>query len=129
MIPVSRVPDCPTFLKEQVKAIFGRVGQQTVSHEGKSAGQSTCPTTPSLKGVGQVIPNLSPPPPLGSADRGTHLRIVATDQSPDGEPGDEELWLEHIARQVEADARPLVAALWLWLLRRALELDENEEPA
>jgi hypothetical protein len=47
----------------------------------------------------------------------------------DDEPTDEELWLEQVARQVEADARPLFAALWMWLLHRALELDEEEEPA
>ena len=59
----------------------------------------------------------------------THLRIVATD---DDEPADElpeptdEDWLAGIARQVEADARPLFAALWIWLLQRALETDEDE---
>jgi hypothetical protein len=56
----------------------------------------------------------------------THLRIV-TDDPPLLEPTDEELWLEHIARQVEADARPLFAATWIWLLRRALEHDETED--
>lgn len=52
----------------------------------------------------------------------THLRVIP------GEPTDEDIWLADIARQVEADARPLFAGLWLWLLQRALEADE-EEPA
>ena len=63
-----------------------------------------------------------------------HLQVVAIDQPPDQppddlpdhEPTDEELWLEDVARQVEADARPLFAALWLELLRRALEADDDE---
>jgi hypothetical protein len=45
------------------------------------------------------------------------------------EPSDEELWLAAVARQVEADARPLFAATWIWLLRRALQADEDEMPA
>lgn len=59
----------------------------------------------------------------------TYLKIVATDDPDDlsdGEPTDEELWLADVARQVEADARPLFAHLWIWLLRRALEADEAE---
>ena len=47
---------------------------------------------------------------------------------PESEPTDEDLWLEEIARQVEADARPLFAHALAYLFRRALELDENEEP-
>lgn len=65
-----------------------------------------------------------------------HLQIVANDtpeQPPENppldEPTDEELWLEEIARQVEADARPLFAHALAYLFHRALELDENEEPA
>lgn len=54
----------------------------------------------------------------------THLRMVP-DLPPD-EPTDDDLWLEHIARRVEADARPLFAATWIWLLRRALDADEAE---
>lgn len=42
------------------------------------------------------------------------------------EPDDQNLWLEQVARQVEADARPLFAACWIWLLRQALEFDEDE---
>lgn len=42
------------------------------------------------------------------------------------EPDDDSLNLELVARQVEADARPLFAATWLWLLQRALEHDEDE---
>ncbi len=55
----------------------------------------------------------------------THLRIVTTDP-PLPEPTDEDIWLAGIARQVEADARPLFAASWIWLLKRALETDEDE---
>lgn len=58
-----------------------------------------------------------------------HLRLVTTDLEPIPElpePTDEELWLEDVARRVEADARPLFAAAWLELLRRALTLDEDE---
>jgi hypothetical protein len=52
----------------------------------------------------------------------TELRMI-----PDlPEPTDEDIWLAHIARRVEADARPLFAATWIWLLRRALEADEAE---
>jgi hypothetical protein len=55
----------------------------------------------------------------------THLHTI-----PDlAEPTDEELWLTAVARQVEADARPLFAATWIWLLRRALQADEDEMPA
>lgn len=61
-----------------------------------------------------------------------NLRLVATDEEPDdfpdGEPTDEELWLEDVARQVEADARPLFALTLAYLFRRALELDETDEP-
>jgi hypothetical protein len=42
------------------------------------------------------------------------------------EPTDDTLWLEAVARQVEADARPLFAAIWIWLLQQALEADEGE---
>lgn len=61
----------------------------------------------------------------------THLHLVAEDEPddlPDGEPTDEQLWLEHVARQVEADAQPLFVAAWLELLRRALAVDEDDEP-
>jgi hypothetical protein len=44
------------------------------------------------------------------------------------EPTDEELWLEHVARQVEHVARPLFAAAWVELLRRALDADDNDRP-
>ena len=65
-----------------------------------------------------------------------HLEIVATNDPDDNpetdpsqpEPTDEELWLEDIACQVEADARPLFAYALAYLFRRALELDD-EEPA
>lgn len=61
----------------------------------------------------------------------THLRLMTThleptDDFPPAEPTDEETWLEDVARQVETDARPLFAACWLWLLQRALNLDEDE---
>ena len=59
----------------------------------------------------------------------THLHIVAEDQPddlPDHEPTDEELWLEDVACQVEADARPLFAMALAYLFRRALEHDDNE---
>jgi hypothetical protein len=59
------------------------------------------------------------------------LRLVATDEPdnlPDDEPTDEELWLEDVARQVEADARPLFALTLAYLFRRALELDDTEDP-
>jgi hypothetical protein len=60
-----------------------------------------------------------------------HLHIVTngnSDDEPDqpAEPTDEELWLEDVARQVETDARPLFAAAWIELLRRALQHDEDE---
>lgn len=67
-----------------------------------------------------------------------HLRLITADDhphpedTPPEEPTDEELWLEEVARQVEADARPLFAVAWLELLRRALQRDEDdqaEEPA
>lgn len=45
------------------------------------------------------------------------------------EPTDEELWLEQVARRVEADARPLTIAAWIWLLHRALQTDDDEQPA
>lgn len=45
---------------------------------------------------------------------------------PGDEPTDEELWLEDVARQVEADARPLFAYALAHLFRRALELDQDE---
>lgn len=55
------------------------------------------------------------------------LRIVMTDHAdPIPEPTDEEIWLAGVARQVETDARPLFAAVWIWLLKQALEHDENE---
>lgn len=58
------------------------------------------------------------------------LHLVATVEPPDPplEPTDEELWLEETARQVEADAKPLFAATWVWLFRRALDLDDDEPP-
>lgn len=56
----------------------------------------------------------------------SHLRLVTTPPEPIVEPTDEDLWLENIARQVEAEARPLFAATWIWLLKRALDQDENE---
>lgn len=43
-------------------------------------------------------------------------------------PTTEDLDLEHLARQVENDARPLFAAAWIWLLQRALQHDD-EQPA
>lgn len=55
----------------------------------------------------------------------TNLRVIA-DGLPLPEPTDVELWLADVAAQVEADARPLFAATWIWLLRRALETDEAE---
>lgn len=57
---------------------------------------------------------------------------LVPDLPADDEPTDEQLWLEDVARRVETDARPLFAACWVWLLRRALELDElddTDEPA
>lgn len=45
------------------------------------------------------------------------------------EPTDEELWFEDMARQVEADARPLFAISLAYLFHRALQLDEDQEPA
>jgi hypothetical protein len=52
----------------------------------------------------------------------THLHMI-----PDlPEPTDEDIWLVAVARHVETDARPLFAATWIWLLRRALEADEAE---
>lgn len=54
------------------------------------------------------------------------LRLVETNEQPPVEPTDEELWLENVARQVEADARPLFAAVWIWLLEQALNTDEDE---
>jgi hypothetical protein len=48
------------------------------------------------------------------------------DGEPNREPTDEELWLADVATRVEADARPLFAAVWIWLLQRALETDEDE---
>lgn len=42
------------------------------------------------------------------------------------EPTDEQLWLEDVARRVEADARPLFAVALAYLFRRALEADEDE---
>lgn len=59
----------------------------------------------------------------------SHLRLVTDTDPPPPEPTDEELWLAETARQVEAAARPLFAAVWIWLLEQALELDEDEEPA
>lgn len=53
------------------------------------------------------------------------LRIVTNEESL-AEPTDEEMWLSEIAQRVEADARPLFAAVWLELLRRALEADDQE---
>lgn len=80
-----------------------------------------------------------PPPPKGAVGGGGPFQIIQcnTDNTnqgqypndlPDGEPSDEELWLEDIARQVEADARPLFALTLAWLFKRALELDDNEPP-
>lgn len=84
-----------------------------------------------------------PPPPKGAVGGGGPFQIIHCntpnsnqsknqpdpDDLPDHEPTDEELWLEAVARQVEADARPLFAATWIWLLRRALEHDEDEPPS
>lgn len=39
---------------------------------------------------------------------------------------DEDLWLEQVARRVKADARPLVAATWIWLLAQTLDKDDRE---
>lgn len=47
--------------------------------------------------------------------------------SPSRNQPNEDLWLEHVARQVETTARPLFIATWIWLLQQALEHDENEQ--
>lgn len=70
-------------------------------------------------------PNATPPPKAGVAWPGP-FQIINCKTDDLNEPSDEELWLEGVARQVEADARPLFAACWVWLLRRALQADEDE---
>lgn len=99
--------------------------------------------SPQLRGYGPLRnsgtksgPNATPPPKVGVAwPRPFELIYCNTDEidqseneTPLPEPTDEELWLAGVARQVETDARPLFAALWIWLLHRALQADE-EEPA
>ena len=121
LVPASQpVPDTA---KVQVSLQNQGSGTVFCVPSDKTAGQKGCPTPSSLKGVVRVNLNPAPTPPSGSASHGTHLRIVATD---DHEPTDEDLWLEDIARQVEADARPLFAMALAYLFRRALELDEDE---
>lgn len=111
------------------------MGQHFSVPPDKTAGQRLCPASHSLKGAVRVNLDPSPAPPSGSANPGTHLRIVANDtannpagEDPLTEPDDEELWLEDVARQVEADARPLFAHALAYLFRMALELDEDEPP-
>jgi hypothetical protein len=78
-----------------------------------------------------------PPPPKGAVGGSGPFQIIhcntdkqhSEESEPIPEPTDEELWLADVARQVEADARPLFAATWIWLLRRALQADEDEMPA
>lgn len=104
------------------------------------AGQRACPqTVPS--GHGQVHSTTTPegggrgPCPRTVLElqinpnkfkRTTHLHIVATNNEPDPEPTDDQLWLENIARQVEADARPLFALALAYLFHRALAADQDE---
>ena len=56
----------------------------------------------------------------------TDQNIPENEPASEPEPTDEELWLEDVACQVEADARPLFAMALAYLFRRALELDEDE---
>lgn len=97
-------------------AISGGVDRENAGPPDKTAGQSTWSTGPSLKGVCgcEVEPHHTP------------LKGAADHEPP--EPTDEDIWLAGVASQVEADARPLFAATWIWLLERALEADE-EQPA
>lgn len=67
--------------------------------------------------------------PLGPLVR-KPLYLVSADRPPDppdDDITDEELELEELARQVEADARPLFFAALLEIVRRALTHDENDE--
>lgn len=71
MILVPASQPVPKTVKEQVSPQNQCSGTLFSVPADKTAGQKGCPTVPSLKGVVQVIYNLSPTPPLGSADPGT----------------------------------------------------------
>ena len=95
------------------------VDRENPVHPDKTAGQKGWSTGPPLKGI-KTPSSGDRLSPLGHADQDP------ADDLPDHEPTDEELWLVEVARHVEADARPLFAHTWIWLLHRALAQDEAE---
>lgn len=125
MNPWSAVHDGPKTTKEQVRLQNRMGGPLFLVHPDKSAGQSTCPGGPPLKGGYGANHPQSTPPPLGADATEPD---DPEDLPDDPEPTDDQLWLEAVARQVEADARPLFALTLAYLFRRALELDDNEQP-
>lgn len=80
------------------------------------------PIGPSHKMRTKSGPNATPPPKAGVAWPGP-FEVINCNTDDLNEPSDEDIWLEGVARQVETDARPLFVASWIWLLRRALQVD------